>query len=45
MTWGFWGSYCYKAHAILSSDYLSKKGGQTAASNLQQLQEDLADLK
>jgi len=48
MTWGFWAAYCDEAYAILSSDYLSKKGGQLVAPagfNLQQLQEDLADLK
>src|SRR6266481_1900689 len=48
MTWGFWAAYCDEAYAILSSDYLSKKGGQPVAPsgfNLQQLQEDLADLK
>jgi hypothetical protein len=48
MTWGFWAAYCDEAYAILSPDYLEKKGGQTVAPggfNLQQLQEDLADLK
>ncbi len=48
MTWGFWAAYCDEAYAILSPDYLAQKGGQTVAPNgfnLQQLQEDLADLK
>ena len=48
MTWGFWAAYCDEAYAILSPDYLEKKGGQTVAPsgfNLAQLQEDLADLK
>src|SRR6267154_1128312 len=48
MTWGFGAAYCDEAYAILRSDYLSQKGGQTVAPNgfnLKQLQEDLADLK
>jgi hypothetical protein len=48
MTWGFWAAYCDEAYAILSPDYLEKKGGQIIAPsgfNLAQLQEDLADLK
>lgn len=48
MTWGFWEAYCDEAYAILSSDYLKQKGGETVAPNgfnMQQLQEDLADLK
>jgi len=47
-TWGFWAAYCDEGYAILSPDYLKQKAGQTVAPtgfNLQQLQEDLADLK
>ncbi len=48
MTWGFWAAYCDEAYALLSPDYLKQKGGQTVAPsgfNLQQLQDDLADLR
>ena len=48
MTWGFWAAYCDEAYAILSPDYLEQKGGKSvvpAGFDLQQLQEDLADLK
>ncbi len=48
MTWGFWAAYCDEAYAILSPDYLAKKGGDLVTPegfNLAQLQEDLADLK
>ncbi|HWY22526.1 MAG TPA: hypothetical protein VNX26_14970 [Candidatus Acidoferrum sp.] len=48
MTWGFWAAYCDEAYAILSPDFLSKKGGKTATPtgfDLAQLQADLADLK
>src|ERR1700688_1532493 len=48
MTWGFWAAYCDEAYAILSPDYLEQKGGKAvvpAGFDLQQLQEDLADLK
>jgi hypothetical protein len=48
MTWGFWAAYCDEAYAILSPDYLKQKAGKTVAPNgfnIQQLQEDLANLK
>ena len=48
MTWGFWAAYCDEAYAIISPDFLKQKNGQMVAPNgfnLQQLQEDLADLK
>lgn len=45
MTWGFWAAYCDEAYAILSTDYLTGKKTTPAGFNLQQLQEDLADLK
>lgn len=48
MTWSFWAAYCDEAYAIISADYLEQKNGQTVAPNgfnLQQLQQDLADLK
>jgi hypothetical protein len=48
MTWGFWAAYCDEAYAILSTDFLEQKNGQTVAPNgfnMQQLQTDLADLK
>ncbi len=48
MTWGFWAAYCDEAYAILSPDFISKKGGKTATPSgfdLAQLQADLADLR
>jgi hypothetical protein len=48
MTWGFWAAYCDEAYAVLSPDYLKQKAGKTVAPNgfnIQQLQEDLANLK
>jgi len=48
MTWGFWAAYCDEAYAIISPDFLKQKNGQTVTPNgfnMQQLQEDLADLK
>jgi len=45
MTWTFWDTYCDEAYAIISSDYLTKKGNTLQGFNLQQLQADLADLK
>ncbi len=48
MTWGFWAAYCDEAYAILSPDYLKQKGGRPvtpAGFDIEQLQEDLADLK
>ncbi len=48
MTWGFWAAYCDEAYAILSDDFLAKKGGKTATPtgfDLAQLRADLADLK
>lgn len=48
MTWGFWVAYCDEAYAILSPDFLETKGGKIVAPvgfDLQQLQEDLADLR
>jgi hypothetical protein len=48
MTWGFWAAYCDEAYAILSDDFLAKKGGKTATPtgfDLAQLRTDLADLK
>jgi hypothetical protein len=45
MTWSFWEAYCDEAYAILSTDYLTGKKTTPEGFNLQQLQEDLADLK
>ncbi len=45
MTWSFWEAYCDEAYAILSQDYLTGKKTTTQGFGLQQLQEDLADLK
>jgi hypothetical protein len=48
LTWGFWAAYCDEAYALLSPDFLEKKNGQLTAPsgfNLQQLQDDLADVK
>jgi hypothetical protein len=45
MTWGFWEAYCEEAYAILSTDYLSGDKETPDGFSLQQLQEDLADLK
>jgi len=45
MTWSFWEAYTEEAYAILSNDYLTKKKQSPQGFNMQQLQEDLADLK
>lgn len=45
MTWSFWEAYCDEAYAILSKDLLTGKKTTPAGFSLQQLQEDLADLK
>jgi hypothetical protein len=45
MTWSFWEAYCEEAYAIISNDYLTGKKTTPQGFNLQQLQEDLADLK
>jgi hypothetical protein len=45
MTWSFWEAYCDEAYAIISNDYLTGKKATPAGFSLQQLQEDLADLK
>ena len=45
MTWTFWDTYCDEAYAILSPDYLTGKNQSPEGINLQQLQEDLSDLK
>lgn len=45
MTWTFWETYCDEAYAILSNDSLNGKNENAAGFNVQQLQEDLADLK
>jgi hypothetical protein len=45
MTWGFWEAYCEEAYAILSPDYLGGDKETPDGFSLQQLQEDLADLK
>lgn len=45
MTWSFWEAYCDEAYAILSHDYLTGKKTTAQGFGLQQLQEDLADLK
>jgi hypothetical protein len=45
MTWSFWEAYCDEAYAIISNDYLTGKKATPAGFSLQQLREDLADLK
>lgn len=45
MTWSFWEAYCEEAYAILSADYLTGKKTTPQGFSLQQLQEDLANLK
>lgn len=45
MTWGFWEAYCDEAYAIVSNDYITGKKTTPEGFSLQQLQEDLADLK
>ena len=45
MTWSFWEAYCEESYAILSADYLTTKKTTPQGFKLQQLQEDLADLK
>ena len=45
MTWTFWEAYCDEAYAIISADYLNAKKFTEEGFNMQQLQEDLADLK
>ena len=45
MTWTFWDTYTEESYAILSHDYMSGKKTTPQGFNLQQLQEDLADLK
>jgi len=45
MTWSFWEAYCDESYAILSNDYLVGKKTTPQGFNLQQLQEDLSDLK
>lgn len=45
MTWSFWEAYCDEAYAILSHDYLMGKKTTAQGFSLQQLQEDLSDLK
>ncbi|HEY3974309.1 MAG TPA: hypothetical protein VGM18_14990 [Candidatus Sulfotelmatobacter sp.] len=45
MTWGFWEAYCDEAYAILSNDYLTGKKTTPEGFSMQQLKEDLADLK
>src|SRR5579863_2662085 len=45
MTWTFWEAYCNEAYAIISPDYLNGKQQAPSGFNLDQLQEDLADLK
>ena len=45
MTWGFWEAYCEEAYAILSQDYLTGAKKTPNGFSLEQLQEDLADLK
>ena len=45
MTWSFWDTYCDEAYAILSHDMFNGKKTTPAGFSLQQLQEDLADLK
>ena len=45
MTWEFWEAYCEEAYAILSEDYLTGKKETPNGFSLQQLQDDLSDLK
>lgn len=45
MTWTFWETYCEEAYAILSNDYLTEKKQSPQGFNMQELQNDLADLK
>jgi hypothetical protein len=45
MTWGFWEAYCDEAYAIVSNDYITGKKKTSEGFSMQQLQEDLADLK
>ena len=45
MTWTFWDTYTEESYAILSHDYMTGKKTTPQGFNLQQLQEDLADLK
>jgi hypothetical protein len=48
MTWAFWDAYCDEAYAIISADFLKSQNGQPvtpAGFNMQQLKEDLADLR
>ena len=45
MTWTFWAAYCDEAYAILSNDYLTGRKANPEGVKLEQLQEDLADLK
>jgi hypothetical protein len=45
MTWRFWAAYCEEAYAILSTDYITGKEESPQGFNMEQLKEDLADLK
>lgn len=45
MTWSFWDTYCEEAYAILSNDYFTGAQQTPDGFGMQQLQEDLADLK
>ncbi len=43
MTWQFWDTYCDEAYAILSRDFLNKKGSPEGF-NLDQLERDLEEI-
>jgi hypothetical protein len=45
MTWTFWEAYCDEAYSLLSKDYLNGKKQAPQGFSMNELQEDLADLK
>jgi hypothetical protein len=45
MTWTFWEAYCDEAYSILSKDYLNGKKQAPQGFSMNELQQDLADLK
>ncbi len=45
MTWTFWEAYCDEAYSILSKDYLNGEKQAPQGFSMNELQEDLADLK